>query len=83
LQLRVLRFGVLQDGDVGVGVGVGVFPEREEVSVSGERPDAGGIGIRSSQKELSRKQDRTPIEFGLKVQLSEREVKRSGGLDGA
>jgi hypothetical protein len=27
LQLRVLRLGLLQDGDVGVGV----FPEREEV----------------------------------------------------
>jgi hypothetical protein len=29
-QLRVLRLGFLQDGDVGVGVGV--FPESEEVS---------------------------------------------------
>jgi hypothetical protein len=36
---------LLQDGDVGVGVGV--FPEREEIFVGGERPDAGGIGIRS------------------------------------
>jgi hypothetical protein len=27
LQLRVLRFGLLQDGDVGVGV----FPERQEI----------------------------------------------------
>jgi len=33
LQLRVLRFGLLQDGDVGVGV----FPESEEVVVGGER----------------------------------------------
>ena len=41
LQLRVLRFGFLQDGDIGVGV----FPQREEILVSGERPDAGGIGI--------------------------------------
>src|SRR2546425_13266408 len=31
LQLRVFRFGLLQDGDVGVGV----FPEREEVLVGG------------------------------------------------
>jgi hypothetical protein len=29
LQLRVLRFGLLQDGNVGVGV----FPEREEIVV--------------------------------------------------
>jgi hypothetical protein len=34
LQLRVLRFGLLQDGDVWVGV----FPEREEMFVGGERP---------------------------------------------
>jgi hypothetical protein len=34
LQLRVLRFGFLQDGDVGVGV----FPEREEILISGARP---------------------------------------------
>jgi hypothetical protein len=32
----------LQDGDVGVGV----LPEREEIFVGGERPDAGGVGIR-------------------------------------
>jgi len=41
LQLRVLGFGLLKDGDVGVGV----FPEGEEVFVGGERPDAGGVGI--------------------------------------
>src|SRR4029077_2366092 len=43
LQLRVLRLGLLQDGNVGVGV----FPEREEIFVSSERPDAGSIGIRA------------------------------------
>jgi len=43
LQLRVLRFGLLQDWDVGVGV----FPEREEIFVGGESTDAGGIGVRS------------------------------------
>ena len=43
LQLRVLGFGLLQDGDVGVGV----FPEGEEVLVGCERPDAGGVGIRA------------------------------------
>ena len=29
LQLRVLRFGLLQDGDVGIGV----FPEGEEILI--------------------------------------------------
>src|ERR1039458_2701772 len=43
LQLRVLGLGFLQDGDAGVGV----FLEREEIFVGGERPDAGGIGVRS------------------------------------
>ncbi len=37
LQVRVLRFGLLQEGDVRVGV----FPEREEVFIGGER--LGGI----------------------------------------
>ena len=31
MQFRVLRFGLLQDGDVGVGV----FPEGEEILVVG------------------------------------------------
>jgi hypothetical protein len=43
LQLRVLGFGLLQDGNVGVGV----FPEGEEIFVVGESTHAGGIGIRS------------------------------------
>src|SRR5580692_7535953 len=43
LQLRVLRFSLFQDGNVGVGV----FPEREEVLVGGECTYAGGVGIRS------------------------------------
>ena len=37
LQLRVLRFGFFQDGDVGVGV----FPEGEEIFVGGESASAG------------------------------------------
>jgi hypothetical protein len=41
-QLLVLHFGFFQDGDVGVGV----FLERKEIFVGGERPDAGGIGVR-------------------------------------
>jgi|SRR5437588_12688645 len=43
LHLRVLRLSFLKDGDVGVGV----FPEREEILVGGERPDAGSISIGS------------------------------------
>jgi hypothetical protein len=42
-QLRVLGFGLLQDGDVGVGV----FPEGEEIFVGGERTNAGDIGVRA------------------------------------
>jgi len=34
---------LLQNGSVGVGV----FPQGEEIFVGGERPDPGGIGIRS------------------------------------
>jgi len=41
LQPRILSFGLLQDGDVGVGV----FPEGEEVLVGGESTDTGGIGV--------------------------------------
>src|SRR5580692_8551641 len=43
LELRVLRFGLLENRDVAVGL----FPECEEVFVSGESTDAGGIGSRS------------------------------------
>ena len=43
LQLLVLGFGLLEDGNVGVGV----FPEGEEILVSCKRPYAGGIGIRA------------------------------------
>jgi hypothetical protein len=38
LQLGVIRFGLLEDGDVGVGV----FPEGEENFVGGERPRCPG-----------------------------------------
>ena len=40
LQLRVLRLGFLQDGDVGVGV----FPEGEEVLVN--RARLGGVALK-------------------------------------
>src|SRR2546427_4496513 len=49
LQLRVLRFCFLQDGDVGVGV----FPEGEEVLVSGA--GLGGVtgeGIGACEAEM-------------------------------
>ena len=42
-QLRVLGLGLLEYGDVGVCV----FPKSVEVFVSGKRPDAGSVGIRS------------------------------------
>jgi hypothetical protein len=45
LQLRVLRLGLLQDRDIGVDV----LPQREEIVVGGERPDAGGIGVRAAR----------------------------------
>jgi hypothetical protein len=38
-QLRVLRFGFLEDGDVGIGV----FPEREKILVG--RFGVGGISL--------------------------------------
>jgi hypothetical protein len=41
LQLRVLRLGLLEDGDAGIGV----FPEREEILVGQECPGAGSIGV--------------------------------------
>ncbi len=43
LQLGVFGFGLLADGKVGVSV----FPEGEEVFISGEGPCAGSIGIRA------------------------------------
>jgi hypothetical protein len=38
LQILVLGFGLLQDGNAGVGV----FPEGEEIFVGGERPGSAG-----------------------------------------
>ena len=43
LELRVLGFRLLQDGDISVGI----FPKLEEILVGGKRPEAGGINIRS------------------------------------
>ncbi len=43
LQLGILRLRFFQQREVGVGI----FPEREEILVSGERPSAGGIGVRA------------------------------------
>jgi hypothetical protein len=43
LQPGVFRFSLLEDRDVRVSV----FPEGEKIFVGSERPDAGGVGIRS------------------------------------
>jgi hypothetical protein len=43
LQYGVLRPDFFQDGDVGVVI----LPEGEKSLVGGERPDAGGVRIRS------------------------------------
>jgi hypothetical protein len=43
MKLGVFGFGGDEDGDVGVGI----FPQREKIFVGGERPDAGGIGLRT------------------------------------
>src|SRR5213592_2459198 len=55
LQLRVLRLGFLQDGDVGVGV----FPEGEEILIGG----AGlgcvpGEGMGTGQAEMGKRTER-------------------------
>ena len=42
LQLRILAFSLLQDGDVGVGI----LPEGKEILVSGDGANAGGIRAR-------------------------------------
>ena len=44
-QLLVFGFGSDENGNIGVGI----FPEREEIFVGGECPDAGGIGICTSE----------------------------------
>src|SRR5260370_37301347 len=41
----MLRFSLFQDGDVWVGV----FPQREEIFVRAECPDAGRVGVRALQ----------------------------------
>jgi len=46
LQLRVFRLGLLQGGNSRVGV----FPEREEIFISRERADAGGVGFCALQQ---------------------------------
>ena len=52
LQLRVLRFGFFEDGNVGVGV----FPEGEEVLVAGARfRGVAQQGIGSSQLEMGQR----------------------------
>jgi hypothetical protein len=43
VELRVLRLSLLQDGNIGIGI----FPKGEEIFVGGERPEAGGISVRT------------------------------------
>src|ERR1017187_287390 len=54
LQLRVLRLGFLQDGDIGVGV----FPEREEVRIVTLR--FGGVALHGISASESEAGQRTP-----------------------
>jgi hypothetical protein len=43
LQLRILHFGLLQDGDVGISI----FPKRKKIFISRQRPHSRSIGIRA------------------------------------
>jgi hypothetical protein len=43
MQLRVLRFGFLQDGNIRISI----FPKRKGILVSGKRPTARKISVRS------------------------------------
>src|ERR1700730_898607 len=55
LQLRILRFGFLQDGDVGVGV----FPEGEEVLIGGfSFGGMAGDSLGRSEAEMSQRTER-------------------------
>ena len=64
-QPRILRPGLLEDGDVGVGV----FPEREEIFVGGEGTDAVGIGIGSLRGSRLQGVCHTAVEQILSAQL--------------
>src|SRR6266849_5149784 len=66
LQLRVLRFGLLEDGDVGISV----LPQGEKIVISDEGPAAGSIGgdtlvcprlqgVRAPQSEMCQRAGRT------------------------
>ena len=51
LQLRELRLGFLQDGDVGIGV----FPEREEILIGGTAlVSVAGNGVSLGEIETSK-----------------------------
>jgi hypothetical protein len=41
LLIRIFRLGLFQDGDIGVGV----FPERQKIFISSERPYASSIRV--------------------------------------
>jgi hypothetical protein len=58
LQLRVLRFGFLQDGNIRVGV----FPQREEIFVGGA-----GKAEMGERPEGKVKHDSTMVQYLLKL----------------
>ena len=78
LQFRVLSLSFLQDGDVRVGV----FPEGEEILVSGECPDAGGIGRGRHFPHPLAGSDRTGWHFarGLRQFTSNPETQKLRGM---
>src|SRR5579863_452897 len=64
-QLGVLRLGLFQDGDIRVGV----FPQGEEVLISGSRfCDVALHGIRSTQLEMSQYADGIPDHYAGVIQ---------------
>ena len=57
-QFRVLSLGFFQDGNVGIGV----FPDREEILVGSQCPDAGSIRIRSRPVDETQSPAADPVE---------------------
>src|SRR6202041_3458960 len=74
-QLRVLSVGLLQDWDIRVSV----FPEREEIFVGGECPDASGIGFRSLRRFSTARHSREPLPGAPTLPSSSSRRCRGGG----
>ena len=77
LQFRVLRLGLLQDGDVRVAV----FPERKEILIRREGPGSVGLqGVGASKTEMGqRPQGKIHHTSGMIRQLLKL-ISRPGGL---